>query len=67
MNALCITANLTANGRDGSSMSFEASSSDFRYYPERPHSLALQYLSQRAIRVVSQCSKIADLFVVGQL
>ena len=33
---------------DGSFASFEASSSDVGYYPERWHSLALQYLSQRA-------------------
>ena len=39
---------LMANVADGSSTSFEASSSDFRYYPERRHSLALQYLSQGA-------------------
>jgi hypothetical protein len=32
----------------GSSASFEASSRAVRYYPERRHLLALQYLSQRA-------------------
>jgi hypothetical protein len=36
--------------RFGSIASFEASSSDVRYYPERRHPLPLQYLSQRAKR-----------------
>jgi hypothetical protein len=37
----------TLHVRVGSLASFEASSSDVSYYPERRHSLALQYLSQR--------------------
>jgi hypothetical protein len=34
--------------RFGSTASLEASDSDFRYYPERRHSLLLQYLTKRA-------------------
>jgi hypothetical protein len=54
-----------ANVRYGSFASFEASNNDVRYYPERRHSLALQYLSQRAICVISQCRKAARLFALG--
>jgi hypothetical protein len=36
------------NVADGSKASFDASGSDFRYYPESRHLLALQYLTKRA-------------------
>ena len=41
----------------GSFTSFEACSSDFRYYRERRHSLALQYLTQRARKRLMRCSE----------
>jgi hypothetical protein len=44
--AKCELDPIDSEDRFGSLASFEASSSDFRYYPERRHSLALQYLSQ---------------------
>jgi hypothetical protein len=41
-------AQAKAFDRFGSQASFDASGSDFRYYPERRHSLALHQVTQRA-------------------
>ena len=42
-------AQAKAFDRFGSQASFDASGSDFRYYPERRHSLALHQVTQRAM------------------
>jgi hypothetical protein len=44
-----LAALITQNVAFGLRASFDASGSDFRYYPERRHLLALQYLTKRAM------------------
>ena len=52
----------SADAAVGSFVSFEASSSNFRCYPERRHSLALQNLTKGAITGREQTQQIARLF-----